>query len=120
MGVTALETDGIASKRYSDFIANALAIHLLYRYSTYKSSFRHYARRLSHQQLTQVINYINEHLDRNLSLTELASLTQLSPYHFARLFKQFTGIAPHQYYIHCRSVSLAKDILTIISSVASG
>jgi AraC family transcriptional regulator len=42
-----------------------------------------------------VIAYIHAYLDQDLSLAELASLVQLSPYHFARLFKQSTGLAPH-------------------------
>ncbi|MBD2102660.1 helix-turn-helix domain-containing protein [Leptolyngbya sp. FACHB-261] len=107
---TTLETGGIGSKLYSDSMANALAVHLLYRYSTHKSSIQHYSGRLSHQQLRQVINYIDEHLDQDLSLAELATLTQLSSYHFARLFKQSTGIAPHQYHIKCR-VERAKQLL---------
>lgn len=107
---TTLETGGIGSKLYSDSMANALAVHLLCRYSTHKSSIQHYSGRLSHQQLRQVINYIDEYLDQDLSLAELATITQLSPYHFARLFKRSTGIAPHQYHIRCR-VERAKQLL---------
>lgn len=110
--------DGISSKLYSDSMANALAVHLLYRYSTYKSSIQHYTGRLSHQQLRQVINYIDEYLDQDLSLAELASLTQLSPYHFARLFKQSTGIAPHQYHIRCRVERAKQSLLARKGSIA--
>jgi len=107
---TTLETGGIGSKLYSDSMANALAAHLLCRYSTNKSSVQHYSGRLSHQQLKQVVNYIDDYLDQNLSLAELAATTQLSPYHFARLFRQSTGIAPHQYHIQ-RRVERARQLL---------
>jgi transcriptional regulator GlxA family with amidase domain len=36
---------------------------------------------------------------------------QISPYHFARLFKQSTGMPPHQYIISCW-IERAKQLLT--------
>ncbi len=106
---SALEIDGLGSRLYAESMANALAVHLLSRYSTRKLVVRHY-RGLSQQQLKQVTDYINEHLDQNLSLAELAAIIQLSAYHFARLFKQSTGVSPHQYLIRCR-VERAKQLL---------
>ncbi|NEP16737.1 MAG: helix-turn-helix transcriptional regulator [Leptolyngbya sp. SIO4C1] len=113
----ALETNEIGSQLYADSMANALAAHLLCRYSTCRSDLRRYAGRLSQQQLRQVTDYIDAYLDQNLSLAELAALVQLSPYHFARLFKQSTGIAPHQYHIRCR-VERAKQLLLARLSIA--
>jgi AraC family transcriptional regulator len=106
----ALETGKSDSRLYSEFMANALAVHILYRYSTNTSSTQRNFGNLSSQQLSKVVEYIDEHLDRNLSLSELAALVQLSPYHFARLFKRATGIAPHQYHIR-RRIELAKQLL---------
>jgi AraC family transcriptional regulator len=60
--------------------------------------------------LREAIAYINDHLDRNLSLAELAALVQMSPYYFASLFKQSTGLAPHQYITKCR-IERAKQLL---------
>lgn len=108
---TALETDGTGSQLYSDSMANALAAHLLCRYATHKSISQHHSGQLSNPQLRQVIEYIDEHLDQNLSLTELAAVLQMSTYHFARLFKQSTGIAPHRYHIQ-RRVERTKQLLS--------
>lgn len=110
---TALETDGSGSRLYAESMANALAVHLLSRYSTRERtirSIRHYTRGLSKQNLQQVIDYINEHLEQNLSLAKLAAVVQLSSYHFTHLFKQSTGVSPHQYHIRCR-VERAKQLL---------
>jgi len=41
--------------------------------------------------------YINEHLDQNVSLAELAALTRLSPCHLVRVFKRAVGVPPHAY-----------------------
>ena len=54
--------------------------------------------------------YIDENLDRDLRLAEIAALVAMSPYHFARMFKQSTGFTPHQYLIRQR-LSQAKELL---------
>jgi AraC family transcriptional regulator len=45
-----------------------------------------------------------------VTLRSLAETAGLSPYHFARQFKQSTGLAPRQYVIH-RRVERAKSML---------
>jgi transcriptional regulator GlxA family with amidase domain len=62
-------------------------------------------------QLQQVLDYIHTHLDRDLSLTELAEVINISPTHFASLFKQAIDISPHQYVIQQR-VEQAKLMLS--------
>ena len=107
---TSLEIDGTSSKLYADAMANALAVHLLSRYSTHKPSLPQPSGRLSEKQLKQVLDYIHEYLAKDVSLAELANVVQLSSYHFTRLFKQSIGIAPHQYHIRCR-IDRAKQLL---------
>ncbi|MCF2970025.1 AraC family transcriptional regulator [Synechococcus sp. Nb3U1] len=107
---TSLEIDGSATKLYADAMSTALAAHLISRYSSQKFKPKSTAKGLSDQKLRQVVAYIQEYLDRDLSLSELANLVQLSPYHFSRLFKQSTGMAPHKYHIQCR-VEQAKQLL---------
>ena len=57
-----------------------------------------------------MLGYIREHLDAALTLRELAARAHLSPYHFARRFKEFTGLPPHQYII-ARRVERAAQLL---------
>lgn len=44
-----------------------------------------------------VLDYIEHHLDRDLSLKILAEMAGLSPYYFHRLFKEKTGETLYRY-----------------------
>ncbi|MGL4619076.1 AraC family transcriptional regulator [Chroococcidiopsis sp.] len=76
-----------------------LVVHLL----------RHYAESAhivtsENKSLTcvQLQDYIQTHLSRDLSLTELVSVINISSTYFASVFKQAMGILPHQYVIEQR------------------
>lgn len=103
-----LETGGADSKLYAESMATALCAHLLRRYCSRKTEFD-YTGGLPKYKLRQAIDYINEHLDR-LTLAEIAAAVQMSPHYFAGLFKQSTGLTPHQYAIKCR-IEKAKQLL---------
>ncbi|OKH42004.1 AraC family transcriptional regulator [Calothrix sp. HK-06] len=105
-----LETTGVDSRLYAESMATALAVHLIKRYSTQTQNIKQYTDGLPNYKLREVIAYINEHLDENLSLAELAVIAQMSPHYFASLFKQSIGFAPHQYITKCR-VEKAKQLL---------
>ena len=109
---TSLEIDGKNNNLYADSMAYALAVHLLFRYSTHASQAKISRSGFTQPQLKQVVDYIDANLDRNVSLAELATLLQLSPYHFAHLFKNSIGIPPHQYLIRCR-IERAKRLLAL-------
>lgn len=57
-----------------------------------------------------VIDYIHAHLDSELSISTLARLMQVSPFHFIRLFKRTMGITPHSYIMKQR-IERAKVLL---------
>ena len=42
-------------------------------------------------------NYVREQLAEDISVESLASLVELSPFHFSRVFKQTTGLSPLQF-----------------------
>lgn len=104
-----LEWSGVGSRLYIDSLMAALMTHLLRHYSAQKSISQHQSG-LSKRQLQQVIDFIDQHLEQDLALAELAALGQMSLSYFAVLFKQSTGLAPHQYVIQCR-VDRAKRLL---------
>ena len=54
--------------------------------------------------------FLSEDLDRKISLEDVALSAGLSRYHFLRVFKQSTGLSPHQYRTLLR-IDLAKHLL---------
>lgn len=46
--------------------------------------------------------FIRYNLRQNLTLEEISTQVHLSKFHFLRLFKQHTGMTPHQYLFSCR------------------
>lgn len=65
-------------------------------------------------------SYLTEHYAENISLTDLARIGRLSPFHFSRVFSEAFGMPPHAFQTQLR-VSRAKALLRLgwpISEVA--
>jgi len=97
-----LESHKIAGSLLIDSLKTTLAIHLLRKYCTTKPQLSSYSDGLSRLRFKQVTEYINEYLDRELKIVDLAAIAQMSPYHFIRLFSKTTGKTPHQYILQQR------------------
>ena len=95
---------------YAESLSNVLAIHLLKRYSASGQTIRYTSSQLPKHILRRAIEFINDSLDRNITLAEIGSKVEMSPFHFARLFKQSTGLAPHRYVLE-RRIDRAKTLL---------
>jgi AraC family transcriptional regulator len=65
---------------------------------------------LSGWQRKAVTDHIEANLGAVLRLAALAQIVRLSPYHFARAFKQSFGVPPHRYHVG-RRIARAKDLL---------
>jgi transcriptional regulator GlxA family with amidase domain len=52
--------------------------------------------------LRRVREFVEAHLEENVSIQALADTAGLSMYHFARAFKQSEGMTPHGYVVQCR------------------
>lgn len=62
------------------------------------------------ERIEEMLGYLNEHFDEQISVRGLAELAMLSPYHFIRVFKKETGFTPHEYLMNTR-ISAAKYML---------
>ena len=117
-----LKSNNFGSSLLIDSLKSTLAIYLLQKYCDTKPKLSVYKNGLSPPKLKQITEYINEHLDRNLKVFELAAIAQISPYHFIRLFRNATNQTPHQYVLQQR-VEKAKYLLRrkniSISEIAS-
>ena len=61
-------------------------------------------------QLRRVADNMQDHLDRDVTLAELAALVGLSPHHFCRAFAASTGLPPHRWLVE-RRVERAKEMM---------
>ena len=105
-----MQTEGLGGRLYSETLATQLAIHLLRQYCAFDIKLKQYHGGLSSRKLQTAIDYIETNLEEKIGLDALAKITQTSPYHFSRLFKQSTGITPYQYVIQQR-IELGKQLL---------
>lgn len=91
----------------------ALATHLVASYSeTDASSVRAdgAVRPLDERRLKRVYAYVEDHLDEDIALADLARVACLSLHHFARAFRVAAGIPPHRY-ISARRLDRARQML---------
>jgi len=105
-----LKQDNLGERLYIESLANVLAVHLLRQYAASQPRLAIYEGGLPERQLRQVLDYINEYLDQDIKLADLAALLEMSQFHFSRLFKQSIGTAPYQYLLQQR-VERAKQLL---------
>lgn len=61
-------------------------------------------------KMNQVAHYIQNNLDKNMTIEDLSSLAFLSPFYFSRQFKAHFDASPHQYILQCR-INKAKILL---------
>ncbi len=55
-----------------------------------------------------VRDYLRSNYAENVSLSELASLTNLSPFHLLRVFSNQTGVPPHEYQTQVRVIQAGR------------
>jgi AraC family transcriptional regulator len=99
-----------AGRLYAESLSQTLVLHLLKNYSTANYQQTNFNGGLSGYKLRHATEFINEHLEEDLSLAEIAASTGLSQFHFARAFRRTVGLTPQQYLTQKR-IELAKQLL---------
>jgi len=110
MLLTELQQNTVGSALYVNSLTNVLAVHLIRNYASIKSDIPVYSSALPERKLSNVLEYIQQHLEEDIKLSDLAALLSMSQFHFCRLFKQSLGITPYQYLLQQR-VERAKQLL---------
>jgi AraC family transcriptional regulator len=97
-------------KLFGESVATMLGARLLQQYAIRRLIQPSDEDGLSNYVLCQVLEYIQIHLEHDLSIAELAQMAGMSSYYFIRLFKKSMHITPRQYIIQQR-IELAKVLL---------
>ncbi|MEO0457821.1 MAG: helix-turn-helix domain-containing protein [Cyanobacteria bacterium P01_A01_bin.114] len=107
-----IQTGCLSGRLYGELLGTALAARLVQNYAVNKPSpsLESKAHGLPQSQLQRVIDYMRANLSQDLSILDLATLTNMSKSHFSRSFKQSVGISPYQYLMQQR-VERAKQLL---------
>jgi len=106
---------------YMETLSQVLCLHLMKNYCNKVYEPEPVKSALSTRALKLVVEYIHENLKSRVSLSQLASIAELSQFHFSRLFKVSTGLSPRQYLIECRlqkARRLLKDTNITVYSIA--
>jgi AraC family transcriptional regulator len=67
---------------------------------------------LADWQVKKVTSYMREHLDEEIGLEELATIVNLSRFHFCTAFRRATGQTPHNWLVMQR-IGQARRLLAI-------
>jgi AraC family transcriptional regulator len=87
-----------ASRLFVEQAVDLLCTHLIRGHSSIGTLPQTAPRQgLADWQVKRVTGYMEEFIDREIGLEELAALTGLSRFHFSTAFRLATGASPHQY-----------------------
>lgn len=104
-------------------VYSSMCLYMFMASFIYLEQYRH-IRIPSHKEYpfsSKVIHYMQEHIERNLTLKQLAGYFKYSPSHFSMLFQKETGVSPINYFIQlkiqkaCQYIALTNLKLNEIS-----
>jgi AraC family transcriptional regulator len=112
IALTAALRDGTAGDElYIDTLAQMMGVHLARTHSSQSRPTRTPPMQtMSGARMRRVLDYIEEHLEGNLSLEAMAAEVEISPVYLARAFKGAVGQSPHRYVL-ARRIDRAKELL---------
>ena len=105
------EMDGAFGDLYADAVGLAIATRLLGHDDRCDPlQPKRSCGALPKWRLKRVLDYIDANLGERITLADLATVTALSPMHFAAQFRIATGIRPHEYLLR-RRIERAQELL---------
>lgn len=109
-----LNAETEAGRLLVESLVRSLSVYFLDRFPEAASDAKSIglmAKPMDNRRMARVTEFIDAHLNHNLTVTEMAAVACMSPAHFARSFKVTTGQSPHQFINRLR-LQLAKRMLT--------
>jgi AraC-like DNA-binding protein len=91
-------------------LGNTIAFYLAQRYGVHGCKLPSDKSGLTRERASRVVEYIDVYLARDLTITELASVACLSPFHFSKMFKRSMGESVHKFVIG-RRLMRARSLL---------
>jgi AraC family transcriptional regulator len=105
-----------SGRMYAQGLSLALIGYVQHRYGT-SAARRRTPGTIPPREMARVADYIHQHLARDISVDDLASLLNLSSSQFARLFKKTAGASPYQY-LQRKRIERAIDLMRGPDSLA--
>jgi AraC family transcriptional regulator len=106
-----IEAGGPTGGAYGEALSLALASRVASLCASVPEGQRR-AATLSSKQLARVTEHIGKNLAQELTIDRLAALVNMSPFHFARCFKQTAGMTPHQFVTRERMLRAREMLLS--------
>lgn len=118
LGLALLSADQIGGP-YGELYAESLSLAIVSRlFALYSerpaSTSRRNVAALPNWRLRRVVDFMESHGDKPITLADLAQTAGLSRMHFAAQFRQATGLRPHEYLLR-RRIEKAKVMLATSS-----
>jgi AraC family transcriptional regulator len=105
-----MEMGSPSGRPYLDGLTLAVVSRLLARHSSVAKKVEQVRGGLVGRRLKQVLSFIEDQLEQDLSLERIAEVAEISASHLNALFRQSVGVSVHQYLIQ-RRLEQAKALL---------
>ncbi|HBI93870.1 MAG TPA: hypothetical protein DDY58_16390 [Terrisporobacter glycolicus] len=64
----------------------------------------------SNPYITKSIGYINNNINKKLTIDEICQYIHLSKFYFLRIFKKEVGVTPYRYILDCKVEGVKNDL----------
>ena len=105
-----LDGSGINDHAYAETLGLLLSWELEHLADPQHSQLNPVRGGLTAHQVRRIKEFVDAHISKQISISELANLVGLSQFHFIRAFKRSVGLSPYQYVLSER-ISVAKELL---------
>jgi AraC-like DNA-binding protein len=97
---------------YAETLGAAPKAHFVHKHAVFGSGRLPTRGDVARNRMAAVLDYISAHLDKPISLMDLAAVADVGVFHFAHAFRRRMGMPPHQYVLRRRverAILLMRD-----------